>query len=337
LALLLHTVYSPLHEYHDPPNSRETPQRAEVLLEAIRRGNFGPIKEADNFGLRPILDVHALELIAFFQTAYRRFAMLDGPRPAVPDSFAVRELAGHIPRSIWGQLGHYCTDSLTPILAETWHAVYAAAQVALTAARIAYEDKFLAYALCRPPGHHAYRDMYGGYCYLNNAAIAAHWLTGQGQRIAILDLDYHHGNGTQAIFYGRDDVLFCSLHADPEDEYPYYCGFTHERGVEAGVGYTANYPLPLGTQEEDYLIALDHALERIDLFSPHTVLVSLGFDTLAGDPEGRFRLLSISFRQIGRHLGQLRRPLLIVQEGGYLLSSLGACATHFFEGLLAIV
>jgi acetoin utilization deacetylase AcuC-like enzyme len=285
--------------------------------------------------LQPILDVHALELVAFFQIAYRRFAMLNGPRPAVPDSFAVRELAGYTPRSIWGQLGHYCTDNLTPILEETWHAAYAAAQVALTAAHATYEGNPLTYALCRPPGHHAYRDMYGGYCYLNNAAIAAHWLTRQRQRIAILDLDYHHGNGTQAIFYVREDVFFCSLHADPEDEYPYYCGFAHERGLEAGTGYTANYPLPLGTHEEDYLLTLNHALERIDLFSPHAVIVSLGFDTLAGDPEGRFQLLPGSFRQIGRRLGQLRRPLLIVQEGGYLLSSLGACATHFFEGLLA--
>jgi acetoin utilization deacetylase AcuC-like enzyme len=276
-------------------------------------------------------------MVALLQTAYRRFATLNGPRPAVPDSFAVRGLAGHIPRTIWGQLGHYCSDTLTPILEETWHAAYAAAQVALTAARVTCDGKTLTYALCRPPGHHAYRDMYGGYCYLNNAAIAAHWLTRQGQRVAVLDLDYHHGNGTQAIFYGRDDVLFCSLHADPEDDYPYYCGFSHEQGHSAGLGYTVNYPLPPGTEEADYLFALDQALARIDQFSPHTVVVSLGFDTLAGDPEGTFRLLPGSFRHIGRHLGQLRRPLVIIQEGGYLLSSLGTCATNFFEGLLAIV
>jgi acetoin utilization deacetylase AcuC-like enzyme len=333
----LHTFYSSLHEHHDPPNSREVPQRAEILLDAVKKGGVGSIEEADNFGLRPILDVHALDMIALLQTAYRRFAILNGPRPAIPDSFAVRGLAGYIPRSIWGQLGHYCTDNLTPILEETWHAAYAAAQVALSAAHASHQGTSLTYALCRPPGHHAYRDMYGGYCYLNNAAIAAHWLTQRDKRIAILDLDYHHGNGTQAIFYGRDDVLFCSLHSDPEDEYPYYCGFAHEQGVDAGAGYTANYPLPLGTQEVDYLMALDHALEKIDLFSPHVVVVSLGFDTVADDPEGRFRLLPTSFRHIGRHLGQLRRPLVIVQEGGYLLPSLGACAAHFFEGLLTVI
>lgn len=337
MSVLLHTFYSPLHEHHDPPNSREVPQRAKLLLEAVSKGDFGPVEEADNFGLRPILDVHTHQMVALLQTAYRRFAALNGPRPATPDSFAVRDLAGYLPRSIWGQLGHYCTDSLTPILEQTWHAAYAAAQAALSAARATQQGNALTYALCRPPGHHAYHDMYGGYCYLNNAAIAAQWLTNRGKRIAIVDIDYHHGNGTQAIFYGRDDVFFCSLHADPEDEYPYYFGFPWEKGVESGEGYNINYPLPLGTQETDYLVTLDHALEKVDLFSPHVVLVSLGFDTLADDPEGRFRLQPTSFRHIGRHLGQLRRPLLIIQEGGYLLPALPSSATHFFEGILSAI
>jgi acetoin utilization deacetylase AcuC-like enzyme len=337
----LQTFYSPLHEHHDPPNSREVPQRAQLLLEAMVEGNFGPITEAHNFGLRPILDIHTMELVALFQTAYRRFAALAGPRPVVPDSFAIGRLTdhsgSHIPRSIWGQLGHYCSDSLTPILEETWHAAYASVQVALSATHTVYEGAAVAYALCRPPGHHAYRDIYGGFCYLNNAAVAAHWLTKRGQRVAILDIDYHHGNGTQAIFYGRDDVFFCSIHADPEDEYPYYCGFSHEQGVDAGTGHTINYPLPLGTQEIDYLMTLHYALERIERFNPTTVIVSLGFDTVADDPEGKFQLSPNSFTHIGRQVGQIRRPLVIIQEGGYLLSSLAPCATNFFEGLLTAV
>lgn len=326
-------IYSPIHQLHDPAGHPDSPARADELLRAAL--DFGLTRHTPtDMGLTPITAVHSPDLPAFLQTAYRRFAMLkEGPRPAVPDSFAVRELAGYLPRSIWGQLGHYCSDDLTPILEKTWEAAYASAQVALSAAAIIGSGAALAYALCRPPGHHAYRDMYGGYCYLNNAAIAAELLVARGRRPAILDIDYHHGNGTQAIFYDRADVYFCSIHADPEDEYPYYCGFAHENGRDEGEGFTHNLPLPLETGEVAYLHALEGAMAAIDAFAPDVLLVSLGFDTLAGDPHGGMSLATGSFRPIGRMIASARRPVLLVQEGGYLVPALGATLTALLDGL----
>ncbi len=278
--------------------------------------------------------IHSPGLLAFLQTAYRRFAQSpEGPRPAIPDGFAVRELGDYLPRNIWGQLGHYCTDNLTPILEETWPAAYWAAQTALSAAAATAGGTALSYALCRPPGHHAYHDLYGGYCYLNNAAIAAQWLVERGHRPAILDIDYHHGNGTQAIFYERADVFFCSLHADPEDEYPYYCGFAHETGRGVGEGFTLNLPLPLDTGPQTYLQALARGLEAIEAFAPDVLILSLGFDTIAGDPHGGLRLGPEIFADVGRALAGLHRPLLLIQEGGYLLPALGPALTALLTGL----
>ena len=290
-------------------------------------------QEAGDFGMGPIAAVHSPGLLALLQTAYRRFAQLkEGPRPAVPDTFAVRESGGRVSRSIWGQLGHYCSDNVTPILSDTWPAAYASAQVALSAAQALFGAP-LVYALTRPPGHHAYRDLYGGYCYLNNAAIAAHWLAERGRRPAILDLDYHHGNGTQAIFYERADVFFCSLHADPGDEYPYYAGYADEIGADAGEGYTLNIPLPLATGAAAYQRALDWALAAVETVAPEALIVSLGFDTLAGDPHGGLGLTPADFRPIGRSLAALGRPILLVQEGGYLLGSLRPALLALLEGL----
>jgi acetoin utilization deacetylase AcuC-like enzyme len=331
-------IFTPLHRGHDPRDHPDTPARGDLLLRAALE--FGlSARSPDDAGLLPIEAVHAPGLLALLQTAYQRFAQLrEGPRPAVPDTFAVREfgaraLSDSIPRSIWGQLGHYCTDNLTPILPRTWEAAYWSAQIAVSAADALNAGAPLVYALCRPPGHHAFRDLYGGFCYLNNVAIAADLLTKHGRRPAIIDIDYHHGNGTQAIFYERADVFFCSIHADPDVEYPYYCGFAHETGRGAGQGYTLNLPLPLETEETDYLRALDTALTATEDFAPDVVLVSLGFDTLAGDPQGGMQLEVSTFAHIGRELAGLRRPLLVIQEGGYLLPALGPALSAFLEGV----
>jgi len=329
----LPVFFSPTHQRHDPVGHADAPARIDELLGAARA--FGAtVAEPADFGIAPLADVHSPALLALLQTAYRRFGLLkEGPRPAVPDTFAVRAFGGRVSRTIWGQLGHHGTDSLTPILAGTWNAAYASAQVALAGAQALDDGAPLAYALCRPPGHHAYHDLYGGYCYLNNAAIAAHWLTRRGRRPAILDIDYHHGNGTQAIFYERPDVFFCSLHADPEDEYPYFAGYTDEMGAGEGEGYTLNLPLPLDTDETAYLRALNWALEAIDVVAPDVLIVSLGFDTIAGDPHGGMRLSAETFRPIGRSLAAQGWPLLLVQEGGYLRGALGPALLALLEGL----
>ena len=326
--------YTPRHLAHDPDsNHADQPARAELLLSAAL--GYGLVAhEPQDWGMSPIGAVHSSGLLAFMQTAYRRFAQLpEGARPAVPDGFAVRELGNYLPRNIWGQLGHYCTDNLTPILEDTWTAAYWAAQTALSAAAAVADGATLGYGLCRPPGHHAYNDLYGGYCYLNNAAIAAQWLVERGHRPAILDIDYHHGNGTQAIFYERPDVFFCSIHADPEDEYPYYCGFAHETGSGLGEGFTLNLPLPLDTGPQAYLHAVARSLAAVDAFAPDVLVLSLGFDIIAGDPHGGLRLGPETFADIGRALAELRRPLLLIQEGGYLLPALGPALTALLAGI----
>lgn len=329
-----HAYFASQHALHDPPDSNETAARASVLLDALRVRPSWAIMPAQDHGLAPILAVHTHELIAFLQTAYTRFAQLQlSPRPAIGDCFAVRALVGRRPQNVLGELGYYCSDSLTPILAHTWDAAYWSAQTALSAAQSIIEGVPQTYALCRPPGHHAHADVIGGYCYLNNAAIAAEWLTLRNRRVAIVDTDYHHGNGTQAIFYHRPDVLVVSVHADPAEEYPYFCGYADETGEGEGTGLNANFPLPLGAGEAQYLAALDDALAAVDRFAPDVLLVSHGFDTLAGDPDGGFRLAESSFDRIGQRLRAFGRPLLVIQEGGYLLHSLGGAMTAFLDGL----
>lgn len=329
--------YAAAQERHEPAGHPDAPARCEALLAAAADCGATTQPPGD-LGLEPIAAVHSAGLLELLQTAYADFARLpEGPRPAVPDTFPVRDKGRyeHVPRNIWARLGHYCTDTLTPILPDTWPAAYASAQTALAAAEAVAAGAQLAYALCRPPGHHAYRDLYGGYCYLNNAAIAAEWLARRGRRVAVLDIDYHHGNGTQAIFYDRADVFFCSLHADPEDEYPYYAGYARETGRGAGQGYTLNLPLPPDTDDLAYRRALDVALRAIAGYAPDVLLVSLGFDTLAGDPHGGLRLAPASFRPIGRALAALGWPMLLVQEGGYLVPALRAACVALLEGILA--
>ncbi len=332
--------HGPRQRDHAPANHPETPERADSLLRAALDFGLVPHLPTDR-GLTPIAAVHSPGLLAFLPSAYGRFALLkEGPRPAIPDSFAVRHLAAYetpdfVPPHIWGQLGHYCSDNLTPILPGTWPAAYEAAQVALSAAAAVVEGAPLAYGLCRPPGHHAYRDLYGGYCYLNNAAIAAEWLVARGRRPAILDIDYHHGNGTQAIFNDRADVFFCSLHADPAEEYPYFCGFAHETGRGAGEGFSLNLPLPLDTDEHAYLRALERGLAAIAAFAPDVLVLSLGFDTLAGDPHGGMALAVSAFGAMGRLIAGLGRPVAVIQEGGYLLPALAPALTAILGGMTA--
>jgi len=212
--------------------------------------------------------------------------------------------------------------------------------VALTGAALLLEGQPLAYALCRPPGHHAGTDLYGGYCYLNNAAIAAQHLAGgleraERHRVAILDIDFHHGNGTQQIFYEREDVLFVSIHADPAREYPFFAGYADERGAGAGLGYTLNYPLEAGVADGRYLAVLDRALAAVAEYAPRYLVLSAGFDTFGGDPIGDFALSTAAYPAIGRRIAALGLPTLVVQEGGYAIAALGENAAGLLRGLAA--
>ena len=187
--------------------------------------------------------------------------------------------------------------------------------------------------MARPPGHHAAADSFAGYCYLNNAAIAAQAWTDRGARVAIVDVDYHHGNGTQQIFYERDDVLFVSIHADPVREYPYFAGYADERGAGAGAGFNLNLPLEAGVTNARYLAILDQALAAIADFAPRFLVLSAGFDTFGGDPIGDFALTADAYPLIGERIAMLDLPTLVVQEGGYAVAALGENAVGLLRGL----
>ncbi|MBX3055987.1 MAG: histone deacetylase family protein [Anaerolineae bacterium] len=325
-----------LHQPDDPHSVvyySEVAQRGPLIHDAIVAAGLGVIQPPQDFGLAPIVEVHRHEMVAFLQTAHERFVAETGRDVALPETFSIGGRPRRKPVSVWGLLGYYCFDIGSPVFAGTWEAAYGSAQTAVAAAAAIASGERLVYALCRPPGHHAAADMFGGFCYLNNAAIASQWLVEKGQRIAILDLDYHHGNGTQEIFYGRADVLTCSIHADPLHEYPFYWGFADEYGIGAGENYNFNFPLPLGTQEAAYLVALDIALRRIRAFVPDCLVVSFGADTLENDPVGGFKLSVESYGRIAAQIAALDLPTLVIQEGGYLLPQLGSCVLSFLQGL----
>jgi acetoin utilization deacetylase AcuC-like enzyme len=341
----MHTFYHPDHTRHDPGRLHrdDTPgknrfyseiaQRGTIIYEAVKAAQLGPITPPGDFGLEPITDVHSYQMVNLLQNAYQHMKHGGGYEP-VANTFSVRGNPNRIPRSIYGQLGYYSFDTSAPIFEHTWDVAYWSAQTAVSAAALILAGEKTVYALCRPPGHHAATDLFGGYCYLNNAAIAANWLVQQGLRVAILDIDYHHGNGTQEIFYNRADVLVCSIHADPLNEYPYFWGFADEFGAGNGENYNFNFPLPSGTREVGYTYAFEEALKKVQLFVPDVLLISLGVDTAENDPVGSFQLQTDTFKRLGSRIGFYKMSTLVVQEGGYLLETLGQNVTAFLDGLL---
>jgi len=323
---LVHAPALELHEGGFVPFA-ETPGRAGAILAAI--GNAEP---AVDHGEGPLRAVHDEAYLAFLFSAHNdwRAAGREG------DAFAyawpvVRRRSLNLDR-IDARLGAYSFDASSPVAAGTWKGAYWSAQSALTALDIVLAGEANALALCRPPGHHAGRDYLGGYCYLNNAAIAAQAASAAGRRVAILDIDYHHGNGTQDIFYARGDVFFVSIHADPRTDYPYYWGHEDESGEGEGKGATLNLPLPRGADLAAYLLALDSALERIAAFAPGLLVISYGADTFAGDPISHFRIETKDYRTLARAIAALGVPALIVMEGGYAIDALGANVASFLTG-----
>ena len=317
----------------NPFQTEELPARAEIILEAVQAAQLGPVIAPTDHGLASILAVHDPDYVSFLQTAYAESTCFWGEAsPVFTWTFAVRH-AARKPKSIVGLKGYYAFGWGSPILEGTWQAAYWSAQCALTAADGLLAGEPVCYALCRPPGHHAAADLYGGFCYLNNAAIAARHLQRNGERIAILDVDYHHGNGTQLIFYDDPKVLYCSLHVHPDADYPYYWGETDELGVGPGRGTNRNWPLPPGTGDASYLAVLDEALAVVREFAPRWLIISAGFDTVKGDPAGGFDLTRAGLAGIGEAIATLNLPMLIIQEGGYLLDTLGQDAVAFLRPL----
>lgn len=346
----MRAIYTDRHKLHATDQVRlgsqvfdtwEVPARAEVMLAAWQAARMGPVLEPTDHGLEPILAVHDAGFVEFLRGVYAENAAYWGvPGPVLTETFATR-YCGRKPTSFLGLKGYYAFGWGSPILEGTWEAAYWAAQCALTSADHVRAGEAAVYALCRPPGHHAAGDLYGGYCYLNNAAIAARYLqlgrvgdpssTAQGDRVAILDVDYHHGNGTQAIFYSEPEIFYASLHAHPAEEYPFYWGAADEVGEGRGVGANRNWPLPPGTGDDAYLDALAEALAAVRHFAPRWLVVSVGLDIATGDPEGGFQVTTAGLHEIGRRIAGLNLPTVVVQEGGYRLDRLGTDAVAFLR------
>jgi acetoin utilization deacetylase AcuC-like enzyme len=338
-------VYSPRHVQHDPrfevllgsvQPMLDTVARAESIRGALEAAGGFPIVEPSEHGREPIEAVHDPGLVRFIETAWSH--RQPGVDELIPDTFphpAMREgMAPYRePEGAEGKLGYWTFETCTPIVAGTYDAARSAVDVALTAADLVLDGDAAVYGLCRPPGHHAPRRAFGGYCYFNNAAIATEYLARKtGEPISILDVDFHHGNGTQQIFYDRAEVLFVSLHADPHRAYPYYTGYADETGTGSGLGTTLNLPLAAGITDDQYLEALEPALERITQFGGSIVVVSLGFDTYGQDPIGDFALTTAVYHEVGKRVAALGRRLVILQEGGYYRSALGENARAWLRG-----
>lgn len=340
----MRTIYSEAQTLHDPlgeinrgviAQPYEAPIRVLNAIDAVRRADLGPIDAPGDFGLAPIARVHDAAYLAFLEGAHAEWAAAGRPGDAIPLASPIRSFrSDRVPASLDGRLSYYSFDISTPITPGSWANARASANVALTGARVLLEEKERAvFALCRPPGHHAGADFYGGYCFVNNAAIAAQYLRDNGAaRVAILDVDYHHGNGTQAIFYDRADVSYVSIHADPSTDFPYFLGYADENGAGAGEGHNHNLPLPRGTGWEAYAEALEAAFGTIAAGRPDALVVSVGVDTFDGDPLSGFRLATTDFARLGRRIGTVGLPTLLVFEGGYALDALGANIVSFLTG-----
>ncbi len=336
------TIYSDDHHLHDYGQelsfggfvpAHEMPRRADTVLARVRARGLGEIVAPDGHGLDPVLRVHDAGLVEFLSTGWEEWQKVAPGTQPLPMSWPVRGMGPRKPDSVAGRLAYYALDACTPITETSWQAAQTAADVALTGADLVQGGARAAFALCRPPGHHASRDNFGGYCFLNNAAIAAQNFRDTGAaRVAVLDVDYHHGNGTQAIFYDRADVAFASLHGHPASEYPYFLGYADETGAGAGEGFNHNYPMPAGTGWSVYGPALADAVARLRAHGPDALVVSLGVDTFEKDPISKFKLVHDDYFRIGDAIAGLGVPTLFVMEGGYAVDEIGVNAVNVLEG-----
>ena len=336
----MRVYYSEEHRRHAPkafllrgrmaPN-REVPERAEIFAEALQSAGYvlNPPRAFDDAAIAAVHDAGYLEFMRDGHAQWR--AQPDASEEILPNVHPSRHMSGR-PDGIVGRAGYYMADTACPIGEGTWPAARTSADVALSAAEAVLGGAPSAYGLCRPPGHHAFADLAGGFCFLNNVAIAARYVRSRAERVAILDVDVHHGNGTQGIFYDRPDVLFVSLHGDPNGLYPFFAGYRGERGSGAGEGFNHNYPLAKESGDEPYLEALAEGLAVIRDYGPEVLLVSLGVDAQANDPSDYLRVTTTGFRRIGAAIGALGLPSILIQEGGYICEELGPNLVGFMTG-----
>lgn len=336
-------VYAEPQIRHDPkhflssgaarPNP-EMPERARRLFAAARDAGLKHVAPDDR-GMAPLAAVHTPEYLEFLQTIHTRWQRIPEASPEVVPNVHPDRRDCLYPASAVGQAGYHLADTACPISAETWESAYWSAQTAAHGAALVAGGADWVYALSRPPGHHAFADLAGGFCFLNNSAIAAQRLRAVHDRVAILDVDLHHGNGTQGIFWRRGDVLTVSIHVDPVRFYPFFWGAAGERGDGPGHGFNLNLPLSRGTGDAGFLDALDAAGRRIAAFAPGALVVALGLDAHADDPFGGLTVTTDGFGAIGARAAALGLPTVIVQEGGYLCDALGANLASFLDGFRA--
>lgn len=312
----------------------EKPERATALkaaLDAAGHDVSEPVRGSD----AAIAAIHDARYLTFLEKGHARWRELPGASELIVPNIHPTRRAAAYPESVVGQAGYHMMDTACPIGAESWPAIRASADAAIAAAELVKAGTRAAYALCRPPGHHAYADMAGGFCYLNNSAIATQILRGKYDRVAVIDVDLHHGNGTQGIFYRRGDVLTVSVHAEPANFYPFFWGYGDETGEGDGKGANLNLPLPLGSGDDAFLAALDVGLKKVRDFGAEAMVVALGLDAFQGDPFAGLKVTEVGFNRIAARLGKLDLPSVLVQEGGYLCPELGRNLVAFLQGFNA--
>ena len=336
------TIYSDKHRLRDsqtelcggvlvPPF--ECPKRMDYILTRLREKDFNDIHPPREFGLAPVQRIHDSDYLDFLANCWREWQDAGFAGEVIASNWPARRMRQKPPTHIDGKVGYYALAAETAIDAGAWEAACASADVALTAAAEVTDGQSAAFAMCRPPGHHAAVDMYGGYCFINNAAVAAQYCLDNGaKRVAVLDVDFHHGNGTQDIFYRRGDVLFVSLHGRPEDAFPFFLGYEDEIGEGEGEGFNANYPMPPGTPFSVWGEALQSALQRIAKHAPDILVVSFGADTFKEDPISFFKLESDDFYTMGERIAELKAPTIFVMEGGYAVEALGVNTVNLLSG-----
>ncbi|MGI9203850.1 MAG: histone deacetylase family protein [Woeseiaceae bacterium] len=337
-------VYSDDHNLHDgllDPRgdkwgpSAECPARANNIAATLRDQEFGEIIAPDHFPDEKITRLHDPGYVEFLKTVWSEWERSNEKGAnARPDTFVGAGMRYAATDCVIGKLGRYSFDATSPFVEGSWQAIRSSANVALTGAELVKSDARIAFSACRPPGHHATANYCGGYCYLNNNALATQSLIDSGaRRVAVLDVDYHHGNGTQTIFYARNDVMTLSLHADPKVEYPFFIGYADERGEGVGHGFNYNYPLPFGTTWDTYSETLADSIRQLQGFAPDALVIALGLDTFAGDPTTFFEIKTHEFNEMGRAIGEIGLPTLVVLEGGYSVDWIGRNTLEFLRGL----
>jgi acetoin utilization deacetylase AcuC-like enzyme len=339
------TLYDPVQRSHAPETFivagrpqpiPEKPERIDMLLEGVKALG-GEVRKPPLIGNEVITFVHDPSYVAFLETLRERWARVPGSSDIpLPNVYAIQRPSLPpltLPDAVVGQAGYYLGDGACPVTATTLAAARASAACAAEAARLVLAGDKVVYALCRPPGHHAASDLAAGFCFFNNSAIAAELLTRAGKRVAILDIDVHHGNGTEAIFYDRADVLTVSIHAHPKRFYPFFWGYEDERGRGTGEGYNINLPRERGLDVEGYLAALDEAFKAIAAFGADHLVLAAGLDISVEDPFQGFAIRTENFATIGRAIAELKLPMAVMQEGGYPSPSLGRNLAALLEGL----